>query len=421
MKIYLKNGFNFLEKVGLNKKLLLKSKKTMILGNMVDFFGKATSKDGKIDFSNGTYCLNSNNLMLDYYVTLKKSILKGNYIKIVTDSFGKEYFVDILETMKKSVSPRKHYLINHIIKDIYVCSSDNDYMKYVEENNLKFDLILGNPPYIRGNKEPLWMEILFHLLEKCSAKCVVWLCPKNYFTNISLYKDSKTYGKMLINCSKRLTDSYLLTELESTEIFGDATFFVGVGVFVFNSNKKPMDLNSIQADKDLIFYKNKFESFVKSNKVSSIQDIGDLNESGNFVRVVYTHGNPGKKDQYDIISYDINKVIVPTKSSNHAKRILHVDTTEEQTNLFNSLHLEEMKFVNRLYKSSATVAYKQLPWLGSIVRESWWENINGTYVEHKEKVVGYEKPWSSKDLQILFGWTDNFYLDKMHKLMKDFV
>lgn len=106
----------------------------------------------------------------------------------------------------------------------------------IEGKNMKFDLVIGNPPYTRGGKDtrPLYIEILSKIIE--NAKKTIWICPTQWVFGYNIKGN-------VINDFK---NKYFLSDYEHiTNPFENTNMANLIGIYTFDNNPNKIDYEEI--------------------------------------------------------------------------------------------------------------------------------------------------------------------------------
>ena len=154
---------------------------------------------------------------------------QNNSVTYLTDD--KEDYYDFLEM----VSPVNN--VNFGMDDsVHLVDYKGDYTK--EITGMKFDLIVGNPPY-EGKGKPLYLQILAALMPY--AKEVVWICPTQW---TKAWKDIPYTAEL-----KKTTLNCLIDHTNMQSPFEDASICQGVAVYHFGEADKHESYEDLRYEK----------------------------------------------------------------------------------------------------------------------------------------------------------------------------
>ena len=274
---------------------------------------------------------------------------------------------------------------------------NEDHKKYLQVNfnikvisSMKFDTVIMNPPYNTGNikdSRPLFIEITNKIYD-LGIENIVSLMPCDKFQKTQDKKITSKYDKMINNFRGNIKNIVKINaELAN---FDGASFTKDLGIFHISRNniKNNFCLDSFKYQKENI----NIEKYVISNKEffkdhTSILDFGiDIRKNKinkEFVIALSPiHGNPGKKDFYDVITpkYDlVNKI------KNERQIYFEFDTEKEAINFHNYLQLPTIKFCELLFKTSTNVVFNCIPYFESYKREITDDDVLSLFGWEKDK------------------------------------
>ena len=160
---------------------------------------------------------------------LARKLAVSNSVTYLTDD-EKSY-----HTFLKMVSPLNN--VNFGMDDsVHLVDYKGDYTK--EITGMKFDLMVGNPPY-EGAGKPLYLQILAHLMPY--AKEVVWICPTQW---TKAWKDIPYTAEL-----KKTTLNCLIDHTNMQSPFEDAAICQGVAVYHFGEAEKHESYEDLKYEK----------------------------------------------------------------------------------------------------------------------------------------------------------------------------
>ena len=230
---------------------------------------------------------------------------------------------------------------------------------------MKFDLIVGNPPY-EGKGKPLYLQILAKLIP--FGKEVVWICPTQW---TKAWKDipyTAELKKTTLNC---------LIDHENVKNPFDGADISDITVYHFGEADKYEDyedlkyerFSNVEVTKSIISKLESHESIsehsggVDKNFYVNLSDIRGNEQSGNDSWFWYTLMN-------DELRHNFSKVPDPSRR----KRIrFHFDTENECRNFISSIETDVSTFalyVLKVRSQVKNVFLEYIPWLNDYTR-SW--------------------------------------------------
>lgn len=308
----------------------------------------------------------------DFQLALKLS--QNNSVTYLTDD--NEDYYDFLEM----VSPLNN--VNFGMDDsVHLVDYKGDYTK--EITGMKFDLIVGNPPYERS----LHLKILEHLLP--FGKAIVWISPVRWLQDpLAKYKKNSDLLKYKDTILTKLKEVEIVSAKELCDIFErtntdpgknkDAVFTIDLAIYHLSE-----DVNENFDPKKL--YKNEwFIERVVDGCIDSVAnhylDKNELDMNIPFVRFSDIHGPARKANWYEFLTKD--KSVVFDKN---AKAVggLNFNTQEEAENFFNYMQTDFIKFLGITIKRDVHVPLSFIPYMSD-----------------------YTRPWRDEDLFKLFDITE---------------
>jgi len=309
----------------------------------------------------------------DFQLALKLS--QNNSVTYLTDD--KEDYYDFLEM----VSPVNN--VNFGMDDsVHLVDYKGDYTK--EITGMKFDLIVGNPPYDRS----LHLKILERLLP--FGKEIVWISPVRWLQDpLAKYKKTSDLLKYKDTILTRLKEVEVVSAKALCDIFErtntdpgknkDAVFTIDLGIYHLSE-----DVNKDFDPKKL--YKNEwFIERVVDGDLDSVAnhylDKDELDMNIPFVRFSDIHGPARKANWYEFLTKDQSVVF-----DKNAKKVggLNFDTQEEAENFFNYMQTDFIKFLGITIKRDVNVPLSFIPYMND-----------------------YTRPWTDEDLFKLFNITED--------------
>lgn len=236
----------------------------------------------------------------------------------------------------------------------------------MQHSSIKFDLIVGNPPY-EGKGKPLYLQILAALIP--FAKEVVWICPTQW---TKAWKDIPYTAEL-----KKTTLNCLIDHECRPSPFEDAAICQGVAVYHFGEADK------YESYEDLRYEKFSNVELAKSiiSKLEAHESLAEhvRNRNGNYYvnfesQRGHHEGGLPKWDWLTLMPEEWKSDFNQKKDTKGTYRIyFKFDTEEEARNFIGSTETDIAMFALSICKSNrhiiqSTVSY--IPWLGDYTR-SW--------------------------------------------------
>lgn len=319
----------------------------------------------------------------DFQLAIKLS--QNNSVTFLTDD--KEDYYDFLEM----VSPVNN--VNFGMDDtVHLVDYKEDFTKGI--TGMKFDLIVGNPPY-EGKGKPLYLQILAALIP--FAKEVVWICPSKWTKS---WKDIPYTAEL-----KRTTLNCLIDHENIESPFEDALIASGISVYHFGKADK------YECYEDLKCEKFSNVELAKSiiSKLEAHENISEHVWSGtgdNYVTFEIMRGTHDKGIPSWLWltlmpndwRFDFSKRKIESGESKKRCQFSFV-TKNEAKNFVSAIETDISMFALHVQKSNraiipSTVSY--IPWLSD-----------------------YTRSWTDEDIARELGLTDE-ELDYIHEEMKNF-
>lgn len=314
-----------------------------------------------------------NNILKTMYELLnreerRKEILIINFTKEKIQKAGIENYYALAVCANEAEYNKVKYNIknepDHKYFDKIVIFDSIEWKKIIMNNKRH---ILMNPPYIRGKKEPLYLEILKDVISSSDEKTkIVSINPANYFQDIMLYSKG-SYAEELNYCVSKLINCTIIKDTDATTLFKNAIFAYDLMIGYFNKNDKPMDINSFQINTKYNELREKILKKLEPNEIikGTIFSVGTKNPlTQYFIKITYKHGNPGKKDMFDILATENNKenLFIKSDKLNNSRCYLSYQTKEDRDNAYNLFNTSiTLKFINKIFRTGAQIAYKYIP------------------------------------------------------------
>lgn len=235
---------------------------------------------------------------------------------------------------------------------------------------MKFDHIIGNPPYHRH----LHLDILQEEIKHCDND-IVWLHPIEQYISRRLVFDRNG----LLNAKNNdFTHFESVTEVEN--LF-DACIGNTLGISHIIMNKT---------------FDTSYDRFVKGDK-ALIKKLGSKVKECNLLQcpkdkkfvmnISPIHGNVGKETWLYILPKTYERALQVKDhniSSQHCNPTF--DTDEERKNFYDSTFLKLHKYIVKCWKTDIRVIYKYLPWLSDYTHP-WTDEMLYEYFDLTEDEI----------------------------------
>lgn len=294
----------------------------------------------------------------DFQLALKLS--QNNSVTYLTDD--KEDYYDFLEM----VSPVNN--VNFGMDDsVHLVDYKGDYTKDI--TGMKFDLIVGNPPY-EGAGKPLYLQILAALIP--FAKEVVWICPTQW---TKAWKDIPYTAEL-----KKTTLNCLIDHTNMQSPFEDASVWQDVAVYHFGVADKYESYEDLRYEKfsNVELAKSIISKLEQYDHVSEHVHIGN----GDYcVACSYMRGNVDKEsesfkwDWLTLMGEDWLEDYTLRTTTDSGKSLVYFlfNSEEEARNFRTSTETDIAMFALYVHKSNCMIKkryFSLMPWLGDYTR-SW--------------------------------------------------
>ena len=305
---------------------------------------------------------------------LARKLAMSNAVNYITDD-EKSY-----HTFLKMVSPLNN--VNFGMDDsVHLVDYKGDYTK--EITGMKFDLMVGNPPYEKN----LHLKILDNLLPY--AKEIVWISPVRWLQDpLAKYKKGTDLLKYKDTILSKLRDVEVVSAKDAIVMFDDARFTMDLAIYhIEESNIYQFDPKSLYKNVWLI---EKVVDKVVNSEIDSLaghyQDRDELDMDIPFVRLSDIHGHKHGNDWYVFMSPDpevaFNKNAKPVGG-------LNFDTQEEAENFFQYMQTDFIKFLGITIKRDVHVPLAYIPYMSDYTHSWTDEDLFKLFdiTEEEQKII----------------------------------
>ena len=311
----------------------------------------------------------------------------GVYRKIFKSNLAKKYIV-FDEGFLSIKNLCKEYDVD------FVEINTENIIEKITGKNMKFDLIIGNPPYTKGGKatQPLYAEIACKIFG--TTKKMIWICPTSWTHKIE-YDASKEKFR------KELENYFVSCDLVEPELLG---IFITdkLGIYVLDENNTEM-----APFEEWKFYNCKNPALTKSilNKVKkyskdNLQNHYHKKEGKFIVQAAQCRGNVGKWDWTTFFDEKNKKMILTDfdKITNDRYNWWTFNTKNECEVFKNFTETDIFMFILYSYKTGLPQPLTKLPWM-----ESYKNDIDDKYLTKYFHLTKEEVEYIHQEMAN-FGW-----------------
>jgi len=345
---------------------------------MISSAGLIKYNDTNTDYLFGLYTENLKNYDLCALITLSNV---GIYRRIFESNLAKKYVVfdENFLAIKKLC---KQY--NNVE---FVEINNENIIDKIEGKNMKFDLVIGNPPY-EGKGNPLYLRIL----EKVNTRknIVIWICPSQWTINI---EDSEYITNLKQNqCSNLNSHEY------EGNPFNNASLGNDVCKYRFDDSNNYEDYEDIRNEKHTnkeiaLSIIEKFKKMDNLNKHSysntKVAKFDKFCVNAGYVRGHFVDTGKYKWDWTTLFSseYRNNFNFVHIVNGHH----WYFDTEEECKNFVSACETDIISYgmlVSKITTNNTGIVLKYMPWLGDY-KKHWTEDEIATAINLTQEEVDY--------------------------------
>lgn len=307
----------------------------------------------------------------------------GVYRRIFESGLAKQYIVfdEMFLSIKNLCKEYKNVEFVEI--------NTKNLIEKIEGKNMKFDLVIGNPPY-DGKYYPLYLSILKSI--KNNTNKIIWICPTKW-------TDCLKENDNFIDAIKNMNPIFNHYERLNSEVFENAIFDGDIAIYVFGTKNE--DLSELKWDK----HKNKklaksiFEKF--SNFEEHLSDYCHKDFKYKFyVRGTRVRGNFGKWDWTTMFGNDQMNDFSKTNIS-WSDNYWNYKSKEECRNFIDFCNTDIIMyslFLVKYGKNNNQGELSNMPWFGDYTKK-WTE----TEIAKKLKLTKEEVEYIHQEMAN-FGW-----------------
>lgn len=242
--------------------------------------------------------------------------------------------------------------------------------------------VVMNPPYGK-----LHLPILKNIIGSMAGDDweIASLQPYTWIEGALTEYVSADYRKYANAIQPHVASIERIDAIDGTANF-DAFFFASIGVYHLKASGGQFDLLSFARERQERFpamFKCLLDCY--QGRLKTLDDACEREPRGEFVKLSKVHGNPNKKDFYDLISPE-RKFTRQRTSESPSIRYMNFATDGEAENFRKSVTNNAFyKFLSYLYKFDQNLKFSRYPWLG--------ETKNP-----RTGLTGYAGEWTDEDL-----------------------
>ena len=259
-------------KVSINNSLILplenkKANSLLIFGNTINFFGQLDN--------DGNLALNEmNNNDQNHFFWLVQRLQQKTKVYIIGEAEEKEYYERLFRMLYKNLRLKVYYKFLETTND-----NPKGYLIYMKQfKNMKFDYIVGNPPFGSTGGDTLHLKCTDMVYDKFNKKMII-IMPFGFVT-----KDTHSFKKYQEKFAPKLQ---YVKEIAGSNFEGTKMFSTAIYEFTNNETNKTIieDISGKKIEKTDLTNVSKFNEYenkiiyylLNQNSQIIIGDCGRLN------------------------------------------------------------------------------------------------------------------------------------------------
>lgn len=233
-------------------------------------------------------------------------------------------------------------------------------MKDNKEYTMHFDIAIQNPPYDRN----LHLKVLEQVLKV--ADKVINISPVRWLQDpFAPYLNNSDYNKFEESVSKHIKDIQFIPAKEATELFGDASFTMNLGIYELDANggwnyqhNDPLVNKIVRKTMQSTWMPYSQKTFYDNGKIQKKPYV--LNVS----RITALLMNKTYKSQLKVALAKESSVYRKNGGNGDGGGHFEFDTEEERHNFYDCYNSDFMKWHTRLWKSNPKIYCYKIPYFG---------------------------------------------------------